>query len=407
MTKGSSLKVGSARMDISPGPECPLIGYEFRAEELPDGNEGVHDPLFVRVLVFEDEGGRSVILNYDLCTFATDVARKLRTLAAEKAGTTFDRVIVSCTHTHSGPYPIPPSEDRSANEQLFGRGEDHPATRAYQDYYLFLVRQTEAAVAKAAARLYPAEVAVQEAPLGLGYVRRVPRGDSVAMCWNAQEQDELPLRPLDDPTCTVVVIRQTNGQRHWVLFSLGIHGTVLGKTSNVVSADWAGEALRRIEELMPGSQAFYFFGACGDVHPWIATQENPANLVPIGMAAAGFVASVAYAVRTVAMDQVRILSETITVGTSELDISIWRLGALTVVALPVELFGGLARDLRERVEGPILLITEGNGRTGYWPTEAAFREGNYEVDAALAAGRVAGDSERLIDEIVTRISALK
>jgi hypothetical protein len=48
------LRAGFTEIEITPPSTADLIGYEFRQQELPAGNAGVHDPLFARVLVLDD-----------------------------------------------------------------------------------------------------------------------------------------------------------------------------------------------------------------------------------------------------------------------------------------------------------------------------------------------------------------
>ena len=60
------LRAGFARIDITPGTDCNLIGYEFRTTDLPPGNDGVHDPLSARVLVLDDGAAPAAVVSLDL-----------------------------------------------------------------------------------------------------------------------------------------------------------------------------------------------------------------------------------------------------------------------------------------------------------------------------------------------------
>jgi hypothetical protein len=122
--------------------------------------------------------------------------------------------------------------------------------------------------------------------------------------------------------------------------------------------------------------------------------------MPVARTAASFVSLLTHATRPVSLqDGLRAASQTVTIGEKELDLVVWRLNRLWVVAMPVELFGNLGRKIRERLDGCVLLSTLSNGWNGYWPTSAAFDEGGYEVDNARRAISQ-GDGERLVETVL-------
>lgn len=364
------LRAGFAQVDITPGPAADLIGYEFRQTHLPPGNTGVHDPLFVRALVLDDGTGKlAAIVSLDHCILMVPLARQLRRAIAGKLKTTADRVLLSCTHTHSGPF--------------------------YQRS-LWLQQRVVAAVAQAAGLTYPVTVAAQQAPLGAGYNRRVVTPNGLRHCWNPQEFPDLNPGPNPDPTCTVVVLRQTNGPRQFVLWNFGAHPVVLGKTSRVISADWPGRACRLIDESAPATHSLFLLGACGEVHPWIATQEDPSQIETVARPIAGMVTLLTTAVRA---PKGAPTLRTATKTWRGQDLAVWNLAGVMMAAAPVELFAGLAAELRRQVAGPLVVATNTNGWTGYWPTRAAFAAGGYEVEGARQRGRKPGDGEQLVAEL--------
>ncbi len=368
-----TLRVGFAQCDISPDKSANLMGYNFRAP----GNDGVSQPLFAKVCVLREGDTRAVLVSFDLCVIPTDIARKLREKIARAAKCEAAAVIVAATHTHSGPYP-------------------------FADYFAGIEANVLDAVQRASGLTVPFDVRVREAPLGIGYNRRVWDGKKVLMCWNPQEYPDRNPDVAPDPTCTVLQLRQQNGPRQVVLWSLGVHPVTLGKTSRVVSADYPGAACRLIEADLADAHAMFFLGAAGNVQPWIATQNDADRVQVVGKAAGAFVSLLTHAVHPVVRDAdkpLRFAAETVKIGKVEVDLAVWRLGNLWIVAAPVELFGELGVELRKRLGGPVFLATLANGWHGYWPTRAAFEQGGYEV-GATPGGLQAGDSEKLIDELV-------
>jgi hypothetical protein len=312
---------------------------------------------------------------------------------AERVEVPVANVILACTHTHSGPLACVPEATSAANEALIGFP---PSDREWSG--LLETRVCDAA-ARAAGLTYPVTIGVREAPLGIAYNRRVPAGrGKVAHCWNPQEFPALNPGISSDPTCVVAVLRQTNGPRRFIVLNVGAHGVCLGKTSHVVSADWPGVACRLLDSDRPHTHSLFLAGACGDTHPWIATQEDASMMEKVGRAAASFAAVLAEATAPAAKDNDRLAcaARTVTFGADKVDLTVWHIGGLVLAALPVELFASLGAALRRRVGNPMLLATCANGWHGYWPDRKSFREGGYEVEGARQAGRKPGDGERLV-----------
>lgn len=376
------LRAGFARVEITPGPDCSLMGYEFRQEHLPPGNDGVHDPLFARALVLDDGTQPAVLVSLDLAVVPTQLARGLRSAVAAKLGTGVERAILACTHTHSGPTP------------------EQPFTDCLED------RITDA-VMRADGLKHPVEAFVRSAPLGMGYDRRVSTEDGLKHCWSPQEFPDRMPGPATDPTFTVLGFRQVSGPRQYILWNVGVHPVVLGKTSRVVSADYPGAACALIEEYVPDSSAIFVLGAAGDTHPWIATQEKPGHIEPVARAAASFAALLSEGMEPVSdSEQVTIAAATdsVQLGKDTMDLVAWRVGKVLLLTVPVELFGELACDLRRRVAGSVLLSTVTNGWSAYLPTTHAFEQGGYEVAIAERAGFKPGDGEVLVNRLVDLVA---
>jgi hypothetical protein len=91
--RGSSiLKTGWAKVNITPNRTMPMAGYTLR-----DHFEAVHDSLYARILVVENDKFRCAMVNVDLLIFPP----KLRDQLYDKTKkNTF--LYLSATHTHNG-----------------------------------------------------------------------------------------------------------------------------------------------------------------------------------------------------------------------------------------------------------------------------------------------------------------
>lgn len=397
------LLAGFARVDITPPTANSLLGYDFRQQHLPPGNSGVHDPLYARTLVLHDGVAPAAIVSLDLCILLPPMARRLRARIAETIGTTPERVLLACTHTHSGPFPMEAGTDSGKFLSAFMAEAQQNPDQAYAET---LAQKLATGAALAANLLFPVRVESQQAPCAVAYTRRQTRPDgSVTMVWNPQEaRPDLPgppggLVPTADPACTLISLRQTNGPRQFHLFSVGAHPTVLGKTSTCISADYPGLACAQLEAASPYTGAMFLLGPCGDTHAWIATQESYEGVRTVASAVSSFVSLLAGALQP-GGDALAIATQTVQIGKTDLDLAAWRLGEALILAAPVELFAALGAALRDTFPARHLIIaTNTQGWTGYWPTQAAFAQGQYEVDAAKAMGRSAGDGATLVAQL--------
>jgi len=64
---------------------------------------GIHDELYAKALILESGGDTVGLITADLIGFGTRYADRIRAGAAERLGTSPRNVMVSCSHTHSGP----------------------------------------------------------------------------------------------------------------------------------------------------------------------------------------------------------------------------------------------------------------------------------------------------------------
>ncbi|MER3404539.1 MAG: hypothetical protein C4289_04700 [Chloroflexota bacterium] len=92
------LRAGAACLDITPPLGTPLRGFfhERRAR-------AVHDPLYVRSLALEQDGAGIVMAICDLIGVRRAYLDRARARIAETVGLSPERVLIACTHTHTGP----------------------------------------------------------------------------------------------------------------------------------------------------------------------------------------------------------------------------------------------------------------------------------------------------------------
>jgi hypothetical protein len=214
-----------------------LVGYGDRNV----GNRGVHDDVSATALVLDDGSSRVAIVALDLLTINEHTAGAVRRLLAPI------EVVLCCSHTHSG--PIAYADERSS--------------RRSRGFVAVLVDRIVAAVNDAAANLVPARIDFGESVAEVGINRRERGPDG---------RIEIGRNPdgACDRSVQVVGIWGDDGgsspRRLATLVNHACHGTTLGPSNLLVSADWIGSMRDRVEAELGGLVVF-LQGAGANINP--------------------------------------------------------------------------------------------------------------------------------------------
>lgn len=416
------VRTGFASQIITPEREFPLAGYFNKRP-----NRGFLDDLFVKVLLVEKEGVMGGFVVYDLCGSSPEFFDALRG-AAKAAGITFaDNLMVSCTHTHTGP-----EIRRNIDEQK-------------QEYIDRVILKTVAALKEAAANLRESSFEVASVNSNpYAYVRRFWMKNGKVVTNPGKCNPDIVEPDGDyDRTITAVAVKQ-EGRIAAILVNLANHGDTIG--GDLVSADWFGRMEREIQYQLGEDVPVMTLTDCsGDINHFdvstMRNQTNYAEALRIGRGYGQIVcellknlekvddSQVSYkktvfkmAYRTVTAQQLadaRKVLETIPAGslddrgdmTSE-DLAkgdgiVLRMFAerllgcegnegkfqecellalcfskdLAFITLPGEPFNGVAQGIRK--DSPFkrtLIATLAQGKCGYIPMPESFERGGYETE---------------------------
>jgi hypothetical protein len=229
MGRGGAIWAGAARVDITPEPGVELMGYGARRGV----STRVHDPIQARALALGTESGpRILVAAADLCLVAVEQARSVRGRIGRETGIPPDRILLSCSHTHSGP-------DTGLGALVSGRAAP-PHVEPIFDGIVRAAREAHEA-------RRPARLGWGRAEARIGRNRRVEDG------------------PLD-PEILLLRVDAASGAPLATLYSHACHGTVLGHDNLEISADWAGVTSARVEAER-GGPALFLLGAHADIDP--------------------------------------------------------------------------------------------------------------------------------------------
>lgn len=220
-------RASASIVDVTPPPGFPLGGYILRSGV----SEGILDPIAARLLFLTFGRDALLLISLDWVYVDGRWARGLKEAVESETGINGNGIIITATHTHSGP-------------GVFGSA----ITKAEQEaaYLSGVSRQ----IVDAAGRL--AASARDVTPL-LGTVRVVGLG--------AHRND--PELPVDDELF-VLTLKGSGGAGVGRIITYGCHPTLLGPENLLFSADWVGYGLTAVDRQQAGTSLF-INGAAGDV----------------------------------------------------------------------------------------------------------------------------------------------
>lgn len=395
-TGALALEAGVARVEITPHPAqgVPMSGYtdgyDLRAE-------GVHDPLFARVLVLDDGMRRIALAAVDLIGLNVDftpASGRLPRLLGELGITGW---LIVATHTHGGP-------------KVLHLGEPYSADRSWpagNPYLTWVEDQIAAGAAQAWARRQPVRLSVGRGRVDLTFNRRLVRPDGgVEMIWGQGRQVDPALLGPTNPEVGVIRLDDSEGRMVALLFNYACHPVVLGSGNRLLTADFPGAAMAYLEKEFPGAVALFLQGAAGDLDPYVDLQNQFGAEQEQGEELGEEVARVAS--ETIPLEEEPQITWTpllqtfrhfynpdrqVIAGFEVLQLGRW----LAFLGLPGEPFVALQLEFKARSPLPFaFLLGYANGYAGYLPTRQASREGGYGASEGGTLHLEAGAGEAMV-----------
>jgi len=231
-----SLQAGVAVEDITPRKPMFLVGYPH----VDRISTGVHDPLLATALCLEDSGRRLLSVALDILFIHHETARACRARIGEVTGITPECIMITATHTHSGPIT---SEMLCWGEDPCVPGPDTDYMQMFQDAIV------KAAVA-ASGSLRPARIATVSTTVdGVGGNRLAVDG--------VRDPEVGGLYLLDRAAGTPLALQMF----------YAMHPTVLHEDSTLVSADFPAFTRRQLTTNLPELTVLYHTGPSGNLSP--------------------------------------------------------------------------------------------------------------------------------------------
>jgi len=242
-------KAGAGREIITPAIGARLYGYTLDVFSL-----SVNDDLTATAIAFEYKGEKAVLISATVCLINTMLSDEIRGRVAEATGMPATNIILSATHTHSGP----------CTAGNTGWGE---LDREYCDG--IFIPKIISAVKTALKNLVPAELGIGTVKSEIGINRRqLNKDNSVSLGQNPWG--------CYDPDLTVLSFKTLKGEPVANIIHYGAHCTASGKNTEI-TRDWAGVMIDALEK-ESGAVTAFFNGAEGDVGPRLANGLTVGNI---------------------------------------------------------------------------------------------------------------------------------
>jgi hypothetical protein len=427
----AEFKVGAAAVVITPPEGTPLAGYySYR------GTKSVLDDIYSKAIVLEVGDTKAALVVCDLISLPRHVVTEARRQIEKATRIPGLHVMISATHTHTGPVLT----RESALDELVGATSD--LGKRYTEKLPELIAKS---VAEADKKLAPARASVAHGKEeGLSFNRRFFMKDGT-VSWNPAKQNPDIVKPAGpiDPDVGVVYFDSPKNAPIATYVNFAMHPDTVGGEG--VSADYPGVLSKLLGECR-GTEMLTVLanGCCGNINhrdiKWLDPQKGPGEAKRIGTILAADVLKALRDLKPVPAEALRVRSEIVKLplaqitdadvkaaretikhvkdpktkfldkvkafkvldvhardGKSwEVEVQVISLGnQLAWVSLPGEIFVELGLAIKKDSPYTHTMIAElANGSIGYIPDKRAFPQGNYEVVSARCAE---GSGELLVE----------
>ncbi|MBO7344375.1 MAG: hypothetical protein J6U92_00355 [Clostridia bacterium] len=450
----NKLKVGYAERCINPPLGVAISGY-YKARY----GQGFIDNLYAQAIAFEVDGNKSVIIISDSLGIGKELVDRIANEISSKTGDPIGKIMVGATHSHTAPdnrYPeMFPSDEKLINENVE-----------------ILCKNVCEAGIEALNDVKPAKMgyAVGHAPDRISYIRRYRMKDGTTFTCPPIDSPDI-VEPIGELDRRVNVLRfDREGAESIVMLNYGIHADTVNM--DMYCSDWVGWTRKTIADTLDGAKCICIMGCQGDVgstnvHPipgdmndteisFDNEMKSPGMARFVGRALAGTILQVFDKVAYVDVDEMKIISKTLTVSlnvpkeedmplarkykelydsgredeipykamqlttvvaealrmcrmyggptTRDLPMAGIRLGDVGMVFLPGEPFTDIGVKIKETEGyGMIMPCALTNGYFGYFPVKSAFDEGGYEARTSHYVSTIAEEIVECNKEILRQL----
>ena len=438
----ADLRVGAASAKITPPPGAPMAGYYYNRAA-----DGVHDDLWAKAIVLDLGGTRAAIVACDIAALPRPIIEQARREIERDPGIPPERVMISATHSHTGPVVLSGATRYNLEGEMLRIGKQYAAD---------LPKMIAEAVRKASATLAPARVAAGRGHEdSLTFNRRFDMKDG-KVAWNPGKLNPNIVRPAGpiDPDVPVVYFDTPKGDAVAAHVNYALHLDTVGGTE--YSADYPYTLSRLLREARGNNMLTLFsIGCAGNLNhidvKWADKQKGHNEAARIGTVLAAEALKTMKRLESLPAGSIQARSVMLKLPLPEVsatdlewarkitpsfgkpnaapfmdlvrafkfvdvaerkgelleaEVQVIALGdQLAWVGLPGEIFTELGMAIKTASPFRYTVVSElANGSIGYVPNRKAYPEGAYESESARCGP---GSGEMLVDAAVRMLVDLR
>lgn len=418
--------IGIAQTEVTPVSSVYLAGYAARNKP----SQGVHDNLYAKSIYIENNKEKVALVSLDLVGLPLNIIDKIRKEVKEDVN--LDNVVITCTHTHSGPNTI-----------------SFLNTKIDDNWCSLLPNKIVDLIKLSIKRKEQAKIGIKKVNVfGIGKNRR----------GNKEEVD---------PELGIIKVQDLKDKVKAIFLNFSCHGTVLDANNLLISADYPAYIYKFLSEVYPDAIILFTNGAAGDINIGYSADDSALgekmgirtfeNADKIGKKICNKVVSVINDIpinnkellvykkkiiklpfktqlpqkheleeriikRQNSIDKIsdkskkkklqikqiydgiileKMKSQYNNSGFLNTEIDILRINDAILVTVPGELFCELGLKIKKMLSPKIAMIVDyANDYISYIPTKKAFSQGGYEIETSLFSDEV---GNILINEIETLV----
>jgi len=237
-----NLQAGAAIINVTPQKPMFLHGYPH----VERTSEGIHDPLYASALVIDNGEMQIGFCAVDVVFISREIAANVRIRVHEKTGIPKQNLMISASHTHSGPV---------AFSDIF---YDPVVPKADPEYISYLTNKLVDVYVKAFQNERASKIAITTA-------------DGTGVGGNRRSKTDIT-----DPEVPVVILKDAETNRIFALSTIYcMHPTILHEDSKLYSADFPGYTREFIKrEFGEDAILLYHTGPSGNQSPRHFVKSN-------------------------------------------------------------------------------------------------------------------------------------
>ena len=389
--KKDILRAGTAKIDITPEKPVKMAGYAGRK----DLSAGIHDPLSARVVIFENDDKRLVLVSTDLLGFYNETAEPLREAILNEFKLKPSELFLSAIHTHAGP------------SLTIDKKKGHPNNLEYTE-------SLKSKLIKVIRKAFD-NVGEVRTGIGVGYSPVGANRRELRINNTGESSIQLGRNPYGptDKEVLVMKLAKPDGTVVAALFDYATHATCLGGRNLNISGDVLGLAEQFVEKILgKGIIAPAFAGASGDIDPWfrvLPSFNNEPGWIPepvllgtmlgeevvhvfrgINKVTPGGIINTSFTTLNLPGKPKGEVSGKKDSPPAALNITAARVGGIAFVGIDCEVLTEIGSAIK--AASPFkhtFVITHCNGAAGYLVPEHLYIEGGYEVRSSPFAPQAA------------------